>query len=583
MAFGETLGLLFEINADPSHAQAAMRLLGEETTTKLASLAGVSEKTLKQVGDAGIAAAKDLAVMGGATAGLVTGMMALAEHAAEAGNQIYGASQKTGMSARTLSGVMALAKEGGKSFDELAMTFARASRNLAEAADTGKGALTDLFTQAELQSLKLKPVDEQMHIVLQRIFALNDVGERNRELQALLGRGWMENVGILKRLAVEGYEPAIEMAKKFGVYFDANAAREAHSFMIEIDTLKAEFSGMALTLGRELLPYLTAFLAWLHTAEENVKVMSLRLEGLGTVMWNPIVAIHAFHEATKLENKAIQEQTDWLVDLQKQMKAAADATRDLGDAETHAAGAGAVGGSSPAMRHAKEITTVTVTAQAAHAPLITMQQDYHRLAESEKLAVLPLQQMSVLLPQATQQVTQHTSAVRAAAAAMESETAAQGEALAKGFAGLIAGRKAQAGVEAVWEVARGIACLAEGTWPPNPAAIVASGLHFESAAQYAILAGSGGHHRHAGSTGGGGSDSYSSRGGQGVEHMGGAPGGGAGGGGIGGPGQTILSIQGRLTGSNCQQQLGAWLAVGSSVGLFKFTGAGSSGVGAPLY
>ena len=58
-----------------------------------------------------------------------------------------------------------------------------------------------------------------------------------------------------------------------------------------------------------------------------------------------------------------------------------------------------------------------------------------------------------------------------------------------------------AGVEAVWETARGIALLAEGTWPPNPAAIMAAGLHFEAAAQYALLAGTSGHRRSAGSSG----------------------------------------------------------------------------------
>lgn len=87
------------------------------------------------------------------------------------------------------------------------------------------------------------------------------------------------------------------------------------------------------------------------------------------------------------------------------------------------------------------------------------------------------------------------------------------QAFTQGLTGLIAGRKAQAGVEAIWETARGIALLAEGTWPPNPAALIAAGMHFEAAAQYALLAGSGGGHRGASGAGGG---SYRS----GVEHGG---------------------------------------------------------------
>jgi hypothetical protein len=110
----------------------------------------------------------------------------------------------------------------------------------------------------------------------------------------------------------------------------------------------------------------------------------------------------------------------------------------------------------------------------------------------------------VLTPQitvSTTQTDQQANAVQRAALALRSQTAAGAEMLGKGLVGLIAGRKAQAGVEAVWESARGIALLAEGTWPPNPAAIMAAGLHFEAAAQYALLAGTSSHRHSAGGSG----------------------------------------------------------------------------------
>jgi hypothetical protein len=104
---------------------------------------------------------------------------------------------------------------------------------------------------------------------------------------------------------------------------------------------------------------------------------------------------------------------------------------------------------------------------------------------------------------ATEQSDQHTKAVERSTLALRSQASAGAEAVTSGLAGLIAGRKAQAAVEAIWETARGIALLAEGTWPPNPGAIVAAGLHFEAAAQYALLAGTGGHRRSATSPGSG--------------------------------------------------------------------------------
>jgi hypothetical protein len=137
---------------------------------------------------------------------------------------------------------------------------------------------------------------------------------------------------------------------------------------------------------------------------------------------------------------------------------------------------------------------------------------------------LPLlrQNLAALAPElitSTQQIVQHTSAVRAAAQAMESDAAAGVESMAKGLAGLIGGRRAQAGVEAVWETARGIALIAEGIWPPNPAALLAGGQHLVAAAEYAKIAGTGSHDRAAGAGAGAGSSDSS------VGHGGGVGGG----------------------------------------------------------
>jgi hypothetical protein len=139
---------------------------------------------------------------------------------------------------------------------------------------------------------------------------------------------------------------------------------------------------------------------------------------------------------------------------------------------------------------------------------------FSRLHTRSQMAVAPLHQMHEAFRALTPEITTSTaqmdlqaSAVQRAALALRSQTAAGAELVSGGLAGLIAGRKAQAGIEAVWETARGIALLAEGTWPPNPAAIMAAGLHFEAAAQYALLAGTGGHRRSAGGGGSGTRDS----------------------------------------------------------------------------
>ena len=155
--------------------------------------------------------------------------------------------------------------------------------------------------------------------------------------------------------------------------------------------------------------------------------------------------------------------------------------------------------------HTAEVLKTTKAQQEA----VTV---FSRLHTQSQGAVEPLRQMReefrTLGPEITTttvQTDQDALAVQRSTAALRSQSAAGMESAGKGLAGIVAGRKAQAGVEAVWETARGIALIAEGTWPPNPAAILAAGLHFEAAAQYALLAGTGSHRRSAGGGSGGGS------------------------------------------------------------------------------
>jgi hypothetical protein len=117
-----------------------------------------------------------------------------------------------------------------------------------------------------------------------------------------------------------------------------------------------------------------------------------------------------------------------------------------------------------------------------------------------------------------------TKGIQEQTQAISQNQAAYAAQLAEGLAGLIGGQKAAAIFKAGYEIAEGIACLASGTWPPNPPAIIAAGLHFEAAAQYAMMGGGGGGGRRSASASSGNQSDY-------------GRGGGSSGAGSGGPGQ----------------------------------------------
>lgn len=116
-------------------------------------------------------------------------------------------------------------------------------------------------------------------------------------------------------------------------------------------------------------------------------------------------------------------------------------------------------------------------------------QTLQKLPQVLPMVVLDWHKLEVAGTQVNYVLKTQVSIIKELSKAIESDTAASIASATEGLALLVGGRKAQAAVEAIWETARGVACLAEGAWPPNPAAIAAAALHFEAAAQYGIMAG----------------------------------------------------------------------------------------------
>jgi hypothetical protein len=523
------IGLLFEIAGDPRKAEEAMAHLNAASVAESAEISSVWSSAMEVLtGPTGIA-------LGGITA-LGGAMFEAANKAAEAGNQIFEASEKTGLSAEHLSAISALAKETGGSFDALTVALSRASVNLQNAlvepgAMTAKVLANVMGGAQNLAELGLKPMDERLQTVLHRIFELNDAGERNQALQALMGRGWQQNVEVLELLAKEGYAPAIEQAKKFGIFYDEGAARRAHEYRVQMNSLTAELSGLGLKIGNLLVPGLARWIAELHTVNYEVQLLEVGLKA------QALSLINVGGIFDKQLDKLAQRATD-LVDQEHQALAVYQKQiEDIGKALSQAG----EGRSLPEERQAKATKEHAEAAKQLAAvlpPVIQaeMQIEKSRADEAirkQALAILDLdknlrgpalelpamnrelaasselfQQIPPYAEAAAEATNKFADAMHAAARAMQSDAANSVQLVSQGIAGLIGGRKAQAAVEAVWETARGIACLAEGTWPPNPAAIIAAGLHFESAAQFAVLAGkSAGAHRGAG--GGGAQPGYS--------------------------------------------------------------------------
>jgi hypothetical protein len=457
----------------------------------------------------------------GAITGLGGAALEMANKWAEAGNRIYEAAEKTGMSAEALSGVMAIAKETGHSFESISTGFARALRNIAQQADTGKGALIGLFTQTELEALKLKPVDEQLQTVLQRIFTLTNEGERNRMLQALLGRAWMENVGVLKLLANEGYGPAIEQAKKLNLNFDEKSANQAHQYGVEMHQLAAEISGLELVIGRKLVPRLAEWLAQLHTIPYETELLRIGLKAQGLSLVN-IGGIFN-KQLDDLAKQATDVFTAEHLALQAYKKEIQDLAGSFaGGPEGGVPGGPPKGGKTGAGQQAEDteaLSTVLARLPPVLRPARDAMDDFGKtfvpLLAASGPASLPLlnKDLSVLvglLPQVVPPTAAAASATKGFVADLKHEAQAleetakamahstlahlahalaAGESLRKAAKEAISSIAEQAAIQAIWEAAQAFAMLALNFFIPDPRYVASAEAHFTAAAMYGGIAG----------------------------------------------------------------------------------------------
>jgi hypothetical protein len=282
-SWGEVIKLGLQINADSSQAEAAVEHLRASTVAGCSNISSAWSGVMSAItGPTGIALGA-LTAFGG-------GMLEAANKAAEMGGKIYEAHEKTGLASASLSGLMAVSKETGGNFEGLTIALGRAGVNLEKTRESGGQTNELLFAMMGgakgLAELGLKPMDEQLQVVLHRIFGLSNEQQRNTALSELLGRGWQSNFAVLKLLAEQGYGPAIEQAKKLHVFFDDKAAQQAFQYTIQMRQLKAEISGLALVVGQELVPKITEWLAQLHTIPYEIQLLKIGIEAQALSMLN---------------------------------------------------------------------------------------------------------------------------------------------------------------------------------------------------------------------------------------------------------------------------------------------------------
>jgi len=228
-------------------------VLGEENIQKLGRALGGLQQTAGKVsgGLKGLlGAAGGLSGTLGALAPAVTGvgLVAMAQNAINAADDMNDLAQKTGVSVEQLSRFKQAADASGTSIEAVGGAMIRLGRNMATGNDKAANALKELGVSATDASGKLRSTDEVMLDVADRFAKMPDPAKKAALAVDLFGKAGADMIPLLNggRDAVEGLSAT--MSTKF-----AQSADQLNDKMV---TLQTGLTKLGVTVGTALMPVL---------------------------------------------------------------------------------------------------------------------------------------------------------------------------------------------------------------------------------------------------------------------------------------------------------------------------------------
>lgn len=220
-----------------------------ETDTKRA------ERALKNLEKEALNAGK---VIGAAFAATTAAVAYFVKGQVDAADEVGKMAQKAGVTTEAFSALAYGADLSGVSNESLTSSLVRLSKTMADAAGGGKeaqAALAALGISATDASGKLKSSDEVFKEVARRFAAMPDGVEKTAAAVAIFGRSGADLIPLLNAGA-SGLRGFADEAQRLGRIIDGDTAKASENFNDNITRLKAGASGLALAIGKEVLPEL---------------------------------------------------------------------------------------------------------------------------------------------------------------------------------------------------------------------------------------------------------------------------------------------------------------------------------------
>lgn len=211
-----------------------------------------------QMGQRMVDAGKAMTAIGGAITGT---LFALTKSTANTGDQIAKLSQKTGLSAETLSAYKYAADLAGSSLEGVANGLRRLSSGMLDASRglaTSKESFDELGISVTDQTGRLRPMNDVLLEVADKFSKMEDGTKKAALAQDLFGRSGMDLIPLLNQ-GREGLAAQLREAERLGIIFTDKTAKGSEAFNDSLETLKASLGGLVQQFTTQIMPALTSF------------------------------------------------------------------------------------------------------------------------------------------------------------------------------------------------------------------------------------------------------------------------------------------------------------------------------------
>lgn len=278
---GDNVGLLFRIKADSSDAIKDLNKVQTE-------VAGVNKSFLGIANPAALAATAITAIAASAAAAAV-GIFNLAKETSDYGSKIFDATQKTGLSAETISSLGYAADQSGSSLEKISGSVAKFSTLLGQAANGNEKAQKTLADYG----ITAKETDQALIQAVSTIAKMTDTTKQSAAAAALFKDRTGEILPVIK--SFDGDLPGlIEKLQKMGVVMSDEDARAADEFGDTLDNLNKQATAFGRQMALEFMPAITSAMAAISASMGNNKDVA---QGWGRALAETMDGVTAVYRA----------------------------------------------------------------------------------------------------------------------------------------------------------------------------------------------------------------------------------------------------------------------------------------------